>query len=335
MKILIIHIASAGEVIFSTPLIRALKTHFENAEVYYLTSVNGHLALAESPYLDKVYSVAKITTTVYTTLRSEKFNLIFDLDNNSASLILSMTLPGKVYRYQKRTFKSLLQDRFKLREKPTSHLVSRYMAVGKSLGLKTDDLRLDAFIPYKDEVPLHWLPDPFQKGFVVFCLQAAYATRRLPLNRMIELCDRINKPVLLLGTSDDAADGEAITSFFERSTTSAGWEEGLVELNKKTIVYNACGKFNFHQMASIVKQAKYVFTFDNDFIPMASAFGKHTFSIWGNTALESGRYPYQTYFSVFENNKLACRPCSNKGYDACPLKHFKCMDDVVFDFFLT
>jgi ADP-heptose:LPS heptosyltransferase len=203
----------------------------------------------------------------------------------------------------------------------------------RRLGIKGDELGLDYFIPDKDKVAVEWLPPEFHKGFVVFSISAPYATRKLPVDRMIELCDKINKPVILLGTSEDVATGEVINTFFTRGL-SVVWEQGLFELNKKTIVYNACGKFNFNQMASLVKQSLAVFTFDNDFVPVASAFRKEVFAIWGNTILLFGRYPYRTRFTVLESNSVACRPCSVNGFDKCPKGHFKCMRDIMFDFYL-
>ena len=150
---------------------------------------------------------------------------------------------------------------------------------------------------------------------------------------MIELCDKINKPIVLLGSKDDADTGETISKFFNQPV-SVGYKEGLLQLNKRTIVHNACGKFNYNQMASVVKQSRAIFTFDNEFIPVASAFKKEIFGLWGNTVLLFGRYPYRTKFTVLENNKTSCRPCSSRGFSKCPQGHFNCMNQIVFDFYL-
>jgi ADP-heptose:LPS heptosyltransferase len=151
---------------------------------------------------------------------------------------------------------------------------------------------------------------------------------------MIELCDRINRPLVLLGGKDDNENAEKIRQFFERNEGSAPFEDGLRELNKKTVIYNACGKFNLNQSASLVKQARYVFSHDTGLMHIAAAFKKEIFSIWGNTVPAFGMYPYRTKFVTFENNRLTCRPCSKLGYGKCPRGHFKCMRDLVFDFYL-
>lgn len=149
------------------------------------------------------------------------------------------------------------------------------------------------------------------------------------------MIDRINKPIILLGDKNDRKTGEEIVKFFEKTEASAPLEPQLHrELNKKAIIFNACGQFNLNQSASIVKNARYVFTHDTGLMHIAAAFKKTIFSIWGNTIPMFGMYPYRTKFTIFENNKLSCRPCSKIGYKKCPKGHFKCMQDIVFDFYL-
>jgi len=66
------------------------------------------------------------------------------------------------------------------------------------LGIRMDALGLDYFIPDKDEVPGEWLPEEFRDGYVVYAIGGQHATKKLPVNRMIDLCDKINKPLILL-----------------------------------------------------------------------------------------------------------------------------------------
>jgi heptosyltransferase-2 len=75
-----------------------------------------------------------------------------------------------------------------------------------------------------------------------------------------------------------------------------------------------------------------VFTHDTGLMHIAAAFRKKIYSIWGNTIPEFGMYPYRTNFIIYEKKGLSCRPCSKIGYAACPKGHFKCMEDISFDF---
>jgi ADP-heptose:LPS heptosyltransferase len=105
-------------------------------------------------------------------------------------------------------------------------------------------------------------------------------------------------------------------------------------MNKKTNIFNGAGKFSIIQFASIIKKAEFVFTHDNVMMHIAASFRKKIFTIWGNSIPLFGEYPYHTKFWIFENKELNCRPCSVKGFEKCPEKHFKCMNDIVFDFYL-
>ena len=332
MDVLVILSGAPGNIVFSTPLIRSLKTRLDNARISFLTSTENKPLLEENPYLDRVCDFTEFRKD--RKQHSNRFKYVFDLDANLRSSVVTATMSGKVFRIRKRIWEKWLLTTLKINKMIPIHLADQYLNTAGPLNIIGDGFRPDYYLPYKDQVPVEWLPEQFQKGFVVFCISAPYATRRLPLSRMIEVCDRINKPVIILGGVDDQQDGTALEEFFTRRDEHAELETTLLALNKKTVVYNGCGKFNFNQQASIVKQARHVFTFDNDFVAIASAFGKDTFVMYGNTVLDFGSYPYHTRFTVFENNKLTCRPCSTGGFGKCPLKHFRCMNDLVFDFYV-
>lgn len=333
MKALVICGESVGDVVFATPVIRALKVQLDDMEVHGLFSKLSAFVMDENPYIDKTFCMENSAWKTWRTLKTVKYDLVINLRTDIRSKILAFLFRTKTYSLKSIDWHQWLIVRLKINRLSNIHFVDRLMNVLRPLGVKTDELGLDFFIPEKDKVTLDWLPESFQKGFVVFSLAAPYATRKLTVHRMIELCDKINRPIILLGKQQDAATGDAISTFFEKNQ-DVGWEEGLLELNKKTMIYNACGKFNFNQMASLLKQSRAVFTFDSDFIPISSAFRKETFGLWGNTILLFGRYPYRTKFTVLESNSVSCRPCSTNGFDRCPKGHFKCMNTINFDFYL-
>jgi ADP-heptose:LPS heptosyltransferase len=333
MKVLVICDETIGDVVFATPVIRALKVQLDDVEVHALFSPRSVFLAAENPYIDKFYTMQKSVVKTWRLLKAEKYDVVIRLRTDVRSKILTTLLRAKVYSLKPTGWEEWLLVRLKINRLVNIHLVDRLMGVLKPLSVRTDELGLDFFIPEKDKVLLNWLPEIFQKGYVVLLLTASYTTRKLPVNRVIELCDKINKPIILLGNKEDTPDGEAVSNFFTRNEDTE-WDEGLQKLGKSTMVYNACGKFNFNQMASIVKQSRAVFTFDSDFIPVASALRKEIFCLWGNTILLFGRYPYRTRFTVLESDKASCRPCSTGGFNSCPKGHFRCMNTILFDFYL-
>lgn len=333
MKILIIRFSSIGDIVLTTPVARCLKQQL-GCEVHYCSKPAFKGILAENPYIDKLYLLEGKLTDLIAQLRAEKYDHIIDLHNNLRTAIIKTMLQARSHPFDKLNWQKWLLVNFKIDKMPNVHIVDRYLDTCKSLGVKNDYKGLDYFIPDKDEVEMSWLPEPHQKGYVAFAIGGQHATKKLPVNKIIELCHRINRPIVLLGGKEDVAAANEIEAFFETGNTGSRIEAGLVKLNNKTKVFNGCGKFNLNQSASLVKQSDFVFTHDTGLMHIAAAFKKKVFSIWGNTVPSFGMYPYLTEFVVLQNKKAACRPCSKIGFAACPKKHFKCMEEMVFDIYL-
>lgn len=334
LKILVIRFSSIGDIVLTTPVVRNLKVQLDDAEIHFCTKEQFRSIIDPNPYIDKKHYLGDSFKTLVQNLKAENFDYIIDLHGNLRTRIIKTRLGVKSYTFNKLNWEKWLMVNLKINKLPNKHIVDRYMECVAPLNVKMDSLGLDYFIPEKDQVPLTWLPETHRQGYIAYAIGAQHNTKKLPVQRMIELCDKINKPIVLLGGPDDAENGDAIASFFERTEKSAPLEKGLQRMNKKTQIYNACGKYNLNQSASLVKQANYVFTHDTGLMHIAAAFKKEIFSIWGNTTPLFGMYPYRTKFTVFENNKIDCRPCSKIGYSKCPKGHFKCMNDIVFDFYL-
>lgn len=334
MKILILRFSSIGDIVLTSPVVRTIKTQLENVELHYATKAQFKELFEANPYIDKMHYLEASLSDLIRELKAESFDYVIDLHHNLRTFQIKRALRAQSYSFNKLNLEKWLKVNLKIDKLPNVHIVDRYMETVKPLGVRMDALGLDYFIPEKDEVPIDWLPETFQSGYVVYAIGAQHATKRLPLKRMIELCDKINKPVLLLGSKEDAEAGDQLSKFFIRGDEEGVMGEGLLRLNKKAIVYNACGKFSLNQSASLVKGANYVFTHDTGLMHIAAAFRREVFSIWGNTIPAFGMYPYRTKFTVLENNRLDCRPCSKIGFQKCPKGHFKCMEEVVLDFYL-
>ncbi|HET8859037.1 glycosyltransferase family 9 protein [Marivirga sp.] len=333
-KVLILRFSSIGDIVLTTPVIRAIKLQLSEVEVHFATKKAFANILENNPYVDKVHSLEDNLNDLVVNLKAEKFDYIVDLHNNLRTKIIRSRLNVPSKSFGKLNWEKWLMVNLKVNKLPNVHIVDRYMDAASELGVKKDQFGLDYFIPEKDEVELEWLPETHQKEYVAYVIGAQHNTKKLPFKRMVELCDKINKPIILIGGPDDVEMGEKVAQFFEQTENSAPFEEKLTEMGKKTKVFNACGKFNLNQSASLVKNAAYVFTHDTGLMHIASAFKKNIFCIWGNTIPMFGMYPYKTKFTILENTKVDCRPCSKIGYQKCPKGHFNCMNKIVFDFWL-
>lgn len=335
-KILIIRFSAIGDIVLTTPIIRCLKKQLIGSEIHFCTKKQNDTFISTNPYLDKVHFLENSLSDLIKRLKAEKFDYIIDLHNNLRTRVIKARLwNAKSYTFNKLNWKKFLYVRFKMESMPNKHVVDRYFDTVKKLGVTNDNEGLDYFIPEKDEVEKNWLPETHQGEYVVFAIGGSFATKRLPTKKIIEVCDKINQPIILLGGKDDSIVANEIEKFFDQSNSTSILEEALkVNFNKKTVIFNGCGKFNLNQSAFLAKNSRAVFTHDTGMLHISAAFKKEIFSIWGNTTPELGFYPYQTKFTIFEVKNLACRPCSKLGHDQCPKGHFKCMNNIKFDFYL-
>ncbi len=332
-KILVIRFSSIGDIAWTSPVIRCLKKQLPDIELHYCTKVQYKPLVEANPYIDRIHVLEGSLAPLIRELKKENFDYIVDLHKNIRTFIIKSRLKAPSSSYNKLWVQRFLFTNFQIDFMPNCHVVDRYMEAVAPLGIQNDHAGLDHFIPDKDEVEKDWLPETHHHGYVVYVIGGTGYTKILPLNKMIELCDKINRPVILIGGKEDFEKGEELARFFHRGKASLPFEEGLKALNKKTVIFNGCGKFNLNQSASLVRDADYVFGHDTGLTHIAAAFKKKVFSIWGGT-VPNNFYPYGTKFYLLENKKLHCRPCSKSGRSRCPRKHFKCMKENPLDFYL-
>ena len=315
VKFLILRFSSIGDIVLTTPVVRCLKKQMPAAEIHYFTKSKFEFLLRNNPYIDKVWLLDKNTSGILSQLKKEKFDYIIDLHRNIRTLRIKWTLGVPAFSFEKLNTQKWLMTQFKINYLPATHIVDRCLDTLKTFDIRNDGEGLDYFIPYKDQVELEWLPETHRNSYVAYAIGGQHFTKKMPVPRMIELCRKINHPVILLGGPEDFEAGEAI-----RIALSDG------------LIFNACGKYNFNQSASLIQKALIVFSHDTGLMHVAAAFRKKVYSIWGNTIPEFGMYPYRTAFEKLEVKGLDCRPCSKIGHKECPKKHFKCMNDISFDF---
>jgi ADP-heptose:LPS heptosyltransferase len=170
-------------------------------------------------------------------------------------------------------------------------------------------LPCDFFIAPEDEVDVSTY-DLKSNHYIAFAIGAQFATKRMPVEKMKEIISQIELPVVLLGGPTDQEVGKELSQF-----------QNVIDLT---------GKLTIGQSASVVKQAGVLLTHDTGLMHIASAFQIPIVSVWGNTVPAFGMYPYypsdSSKFSIHEVNGLSCRPCSKIGFQACPKKHFNCMN---------
>ena len=344
MKILVLRFSSIGDIVLTTPVVRALAQQVPGAEVHFATKPAYRGLLEPNPYITKVHCLGGSLGELVETLKAERFDYVIDLHNNLRTRLLKLRLAVKSSSFDKLNWQKWLLVNFKIDRLPRVHIVDRYLAAAAHLGVKNDGWGLDYFIPAGQEVDLATLPAPFARGYVAVAIGAQHATKRLPVDKLIELCAKLARPVMLLGGPEDESVGHVIEVAFATQAAAAQPPAAVIpdspyyfpknspaQSVAQSLVVNGCGRYSLHQSASLLRQAQFVVSHDTGLMHMAAAFGKEIFSVWGNTVPAFGMYPYGTEFRVLEVSDLGCRPCSKIGFDKCPQGHFKCMRDQVLD----
>jgi ADP-heptose:LPS heptosyltransferase len=309
MKVLVVRFSSIGDIVLTTPVVRGLKKQL-GAEVHYLTKSNFQEVLASNPHIDQIHLLtANNWSAIVAQLKAEKFDYIIDLHHNARTLKLKLALGVKAYSFDKLNIQKWLLVNLKIDRMPALHIVDRYLACVKPLGVNKDLEGLDYFIASNDEVSMSSLPLAFQNGYIGLVIGAQHFTKRLPKEKLFELLQHLTQPVIILGGPTDAELAEELATI------------------APTRIYNACGKYNLNQSASLVKQAQKIICNDTGLMHIAAAFQKEIHLLWGNTIPAFGMGPYasnNTYH--YEVADLNCRPCSKIGFQQCPKGHFNCMN---------
>ncbi|MEA3444982.1 MAG: glycosyltransferase family 9 protein, partial [Bacteroidota bacterium] len=221
------------------------------------------------------------------------------------------------FSFKKLNWEKWLMVHFKINKLPNVHIVDRYLDTLSAFDIKNDKKGLDYFIPDNDKVSLVELPIGFQNNYVGFVIGAQHSTKKMPIEKIAEICAKLKLPVILLGGTEDKDTANEIIS---KSKLVSGFE--------KKLIFNSCGKFSINQSASLVRQAQLIISHDTGLMHIAAAFKKKIISLWGNTIPEFGMYPYfpAEASKIFQVDNLKCRPCTKIGFSKCYKKHFDCMN---------
>lgn len=314
MKFLIIRFSSIGDIVLTTPVIRCLKKQVPGAEVHFLVKNSFRSVIEHNPYIDKLHVLAHSWELMIEELKTENYDFIIDLHHNTKTFRVKRALKKKSFSFYKLNIQKYFYTAFKINMLPKVHIVDRYLKTVKSFGVKNDGAGLDYFIAAHEETGKADIPTSHSAGYIACVIGAAHGTKRWPVHKWKEFCQKMDHPVILLGGEEDEKNGNEIAAI------------------DPVKVYNACGKFRINESADLVRKAKMVITNDTGLMHIAAAFKRPIISLWGNTVPSFGMTAYYGNAPVsdviMQTNKLWCRPCSKIGYKKCPLGHFKCMEKI-------
>lgn len=311
-RILIIRFSSIGDIVLTFTVASTIKSLYPHCTIDFVTKPQFKELLNACPDLDTIYTLTGTVAQLRKELDFNQYDAILDLHHNLRSRILLGFQFCKVYRFPKNNIEKWLLTTFKIRPKIIRHVTERYL----------ETLSAYTKAPIVGIAPAYRVPDAskidiketFQvepSKYVAVAIGAQFATKRMPTDLLVELIQKINLPVLLLGAKEDQLTANEI---LEQCTSN--------------IIFSAVGTATIHESAWLVKNAKALLTHDTGLMHIGASFEVPLHVIWGNTTRDFGMYPYrveQEQVFNYEVSGLSCRPCSKIGHQSCPKGHFSCM----------
>lgn len=312
MKFLVIRFSSIGDIILTTPALRCAKNQIPGVEIHFLTKLSMKDLVIGNPNIDHFHFLDENLDKTIAALKEIPFDYIIDLHHNIRTWKIKKALGVPAFSYKKLSLQKWLLAKLHLNFLPKTHVCDRYINALQHFNITNDGKGLDYFFPKDYNFKAANLPTSHLAGFIAFVIGASYFNKKMPVQKWIELAKQIKKPIVLIGGKEDITFASAI--------------ENAVP----NFIYNAAGKYDLKESASIIQMAQVVVSHDTGFLHVAAAFNKPTITIWGAT---SPALQFEAYYSAVSTTphfnsivpSLTCQPCSKQGENKCPQGHFACM----------
>ena len=147
-KILLIRLSSLGDIVLTTPAIRATRAHFPDAYIAMLVGKQSAEVLRENPHLDEIITFDRLARDKDTgemlrtvqVLRERKFTLAIDLQRKFRTALL-MYFSGATERIGKGALCSI-----RVPEQGNKHATAHYFDMLHAVGIPAVDQRLELFL---------------------------------------------------------------------------------------------------------------------------------------------------------------------------------------------
>ena len=308
-----------GDVILTTPLLRALRRRHPEAHLVYCTRPAFAPLVADHPALDDLIVFdpgEEPLATLARRLRAGRFTHLLDLHGVLRSRMLRLMVPGRWRGYSKRRLARAALIRFKrslyLDAKPEAE---RFFEAARGLDVRPDGDPAELHLsPASRQRAGHWLAQPglVDTQYVVRAPGAAHFSKRWPIEHWSELARELGargRASLVVGGPEDVVAGDAIAR--------AAGPHGR----------SAAGLFTLQETAAALAGGQAVVAGDTGVMHMATAMRTPVVSLFGPTVRAFGFAPYRAPATILERD-LSCRPCSAQGGPVCPLGHHRCLRDI-------
>lgn len=304
-KILVIQWDYLGDIIVSTPALRALRNIYPLAEIYLLTSPENKSYINHFPFVNRIlyienplhigrrkFSIKNFLNCI-SKLRKEKYNLIIELTGR---------LPNQIFLPFLRTDYSVGLDPannfyfLNRRVFPNrKHQIERYLDVIKTLNKDTSNYHLELWNPVteKDRVKVRelLLTKEIHNDFVIVHTTASWKPRQWPIDRWAEVVDFLlnsGKSVIFIGTSQEYQEIEEIR-----------------EITKNKNSFNFAGLTSIRETIALMEKANFFIGSDSGPMHLAAIANLRSIVLFGPG--DPIKWGYSSCKIIYK--KPPCGPC--------------------------
>jgi heptosyltransferase-2 len=308
-----------GDVILTTPLVRAIRARHPEAEITYLTRPAFAPLVADHPAGVEVMTFdprQESLRSLAGRLRARRFTHLLDLHGVTRTRLLRFLAPGRWCGYSKRRVARWILVHMKrdVYGSPVPE-AERFFEAACDLDVRPDGGPADVGIgPDAAAAAAGWLAEQSLGGRPIAALApgAAHFTKRWPLEHWKTLSHELvgrGYDVAVLTGDDFREQGMAIVA-------AAGGHAA-----------STAGALGLQATAAVVRESQVLVSGDTGLMHLAAAVGTRVVALFGPTVRQFGFFPYRAPATVLEL-ALPCRPCSAQGGPACPLGHHRCLQDI-------
>ena len=319
-NILLVRFSAIGDILLSTPLVRALRRRHRDARIAYVTRRVFSPLLRHNPHLNEVieWDESVPLARLGGELRERGFTHRLDLHGSLRSRRLRWHTGGRWTTYPKHRLARTALIRFK-RDlyRDRRPVAERYFDAARDLEVTPDGGSLEVFLTGAERNAARAFLEARGIGvtrqLIALAPGAAHFSKRWPTHHWIALVRRLTEAgndVVVIGGPDDVATAEVVAA--------AGDDRAV----------SAAGTTDLLGSAALLKQARALVSGDTGAMHLATAVDTPVIGMFGPTVERFGFFPYRAKSAVLQR-ELSCRPCSAHGGPVCPLRHHRCLQDLM------
>jgi predicted lipopolysaccharide heptosyltransferase III len=341
LNILLVRLRLIGDVVFTTPAIRALRRHYPDARITYIVEEEAEPVVRHNPHLDAVIVARsphapgrlRADLALIRRLRRERYDLAIDFHGGPRSSMLTWLsgaprrigyeVAGRSWMYTTRVPRPRVL-------RPRHSVVSQWDVL-LPLGIAPPDAEIDATEMPEDSAAVAAVVERLAVAgigidhpIVVVHVSAGNPFRRWPAASFVELVCRLaskdpkRRIILTSGPSD--AEAAAAIARDARARLTANERAAIVE----------CGEFTLAELRALIARAALYIGGDSGPLHIAGTTGVPVVGLYGPTLpIRSQPFRSATFSSLAaEVRNLPCRPCDQR---ACEPGDFRCLSGITAD----